>query len=671
MSQAIGDPTASGAVSGGDGDEPAMPAAPIGWRRIRRSIWRNKLAFAGLCFLGALVVVAIFAPWIAPYDFSTQHGIGLQGPSGDHWLGTDGLGRDTFSRLVYASRVSLRVSVTVVLLSLVVAVPLGLLAGYRGGITDTLLMRVAEAGLSFPPLVLALAVASLLGSGTGNATWAISVVFIPGLMRVVRGQALAVRRETFVEASRAIGTRDRRIIFHRVFPSVASPVIVQATVYLGNALLAEAALSYLGLGTDLPTPSWGNMLREAYDSALFLEPAQLILPATAIVLTVLAFNSLGDGLRDAVGLAHDSGAQRIDGRRGITTVTRERTGTPAPAEPDALLEIRGLSVQFGSGASAVRVIDDLDLTIRRGEVLGVVGESGSGKTVTAMSIMRLLPSPPAQIVAGEIMFDGRDLLALPFSQMRKVRGNEIAMIFQDPMSSLDPSFTIGSQLVEVQRLHHDVSRGDARRKAAELLDMVGIAEARRRIDSYPHELSGGMRQRVMIAMALANRPKLLIADEPTTALDVTVQAQILQLLRDLQAEIGMALMFVTHDLGVIADIADRVAVMYAGQLVEQAPVEPIFETPRHPYSSGLLSATPQMHTGNRRLTVIPGVVPIASAYPTGCRFHNRCPHAEVACTTSPIPLTVDGLGSVRCRRLGELELVGAAMVPDGEELMPS
>ncbi|WP_432842289.1 dipeptide/oligopeptide/nickel ABC transporter permease/ATP-binding protein [Dactylosporangium sp. CA-092794] len=658
--------------------EAGMPAKPA--RHWLRSLVRNPLAMAGFLFLVFVVVSAVFAPAVAPHPPNAQTPDLLATSSHAHLLGTDSLGRDTLSRLIYGTRVSLVVSVSVVLISLAVALPLGIVAGYRGGRFEGLVMRLSDAALSIPALILALGIVSFLGPGTGTSICALSIVIAPGFVRVVRGQTRAVCEETFVEASRSIGTRDLRIMLHRVLPSVWSPVIVQSTIYLGGVLLSEASLSFLGLGTKLPTASWGGMLQEAEANALFTNPAQVIYPGVAIVLTVLAFNSFGDGLRDATGLGL-SGRKLKAERLGITTVTGEpRTkpalatsvvepaAAPAPGEPAAaaqrpLLQIRNLGIEFLSETAAVRVVDNLNLSIRRGEVLGLVGESGSGKTVTAMSIMRLLPSPPAHIVSGSIEFDGVDILSLSRPQLRALRGRRISMIFQDPMTSLDPSFTVGYHLKEAQRNHAKAGRRAVVKRSQELLDMVGISNAARRLDSYPHEFSGGMRQRVMIAIALANNPDLLIADEPTTALDVTVQGQILDVLRDLQRDLGMALLFVTHDLGVIADICDRVAVMYAGQIVEYASVERLFEQPRHPYTEGLLAAMPRAGRGLDRLRDIPGTVPMAAAYPSGCRFHPRCGFATSACGEKPVPLEAkpEG-GGVRCVRSDELTLLGTRQI---------
>jgi len=302
----------------------------------------------------------------------------------------------------------------------------------------------------------------------------------------------------------------------------------------------------------------------------------------------------------------------------------------------ALLEIVDLEVEFASQGRTVRAVDRVSLTLERGETLGIVGESGSGKSITAMSIMRLVPVPPGRYAGGRILFEGRDLLTAPDADLRRVRGKEIAMIFQDPMTSLNPVLTVGRQITEVLETHMGMSAAAARTRAGELLDLVGIPSAARRLDDYPHHFSGGMRQRVMIAMAVACRPKLLIADEPTTALDVTIQAQILDILRNLQKELGMALMLITHDLGVVAGMADRVAVMYGGRVVEDGPTDAVFETPRMPYTMGLLSSIPRLDGGGaKRLTPIRGAPPEPVGVAKSCRFAPRCTFAADICRQSP------------------------------------
>ena len=303
-----------------------------------------------------------------------------------------------------------------------------------------------------------------------------------------------------------------------------------------------------------------------------------------------------------------------------------------------LLEVRNLCTYFHTEEGLGKAVDGVSFALRRGETLGLVGESGCGKSVSALSVMRLIPQPPGQIESGEILFGGRDLLRLSEDEMCRVRGNEIAMIFQEPMTSLNPVLTCGFQITESVILHQGVSKQEARNRAIEMLRLVGIPAPEQRVDEYPHQLSGGMRQRVMIAMALSCNPQLLIADEPTTALDVTIQAQILELLQRLQEELKMAVLMITHDLGVIAEVADRVAVMYAGQVVEYASTRDLFNSPQHPYTRGLMQSVPRLDESRERLDIISGIVPDAREFPEGCRFAPRCPLAEDRCRSASVEL---------------------------------
>jgi oligopeptide/dipeptide ABC transporter ATP-binding protein len=311
---------------------------------------------------------------------------------------------------------------------------------------------------------------------------------------------------------------------------------------------------------------------------------------------------------------------------------------------EPLLAVHDLRVHLFTPRGVVRAVDGVGFSLPAGTSLGIVGESGCGKTMTALSLMRLIPSPPARIVSGRIMFDGEDIAVADESRLRALRGDAIAMIYQDPMTTLNPVFTVGEQIAEAVRLHRDASRGAALARAVEMLELVGIADPARCARSYPHQLSGGMRQRAVIAMALVCHPKLLIADEPTTALDVTIQAQILDLMRRLQSELDTAIILITHDLGVIADLVDTVVVMYAGKVVERAPVKRLFATPRHPYTQGLLRSVPSLEAREHRMRTIDGTVPPALAMPPGCRFHPRCAQARDICRTEEPPVVSDGAG---------------------------
>ncbi len=347
------------------------------------------------------------------------------------------------------------------------------------------------------------------------------------------------------------------------------------------------------------------------------------------------------------------------------------SAAPVPASTTGapLLLVEGLQVEFVTDHGWVTVVDDVGFTVERGETVGLVGESGSGKTVTSLAVMGLIPTPPGRVSRGRVELDGTELTALAVRELEDVRGDDVSMVFQEPMTSLNPAFTVGDQIAETVRRHRSVNRRAAKARAVEVLDAVGIPNAGSRARSYPHELSGGMRQRAMIAMALSCEPKLLIADEPTTALDVTIQAQVLDLFRSLRDDLGLAVLFVTHDLGVVADICDRVVVMYAGQVVEEAPVDDLYGRPRHPYTEGLLRAMPQIGGRGERLEVIPGRTPLPWAMPEGCRFHPRCPYAEDRCRQGEVELrTVARAHTSRCVRFHELELTAG---PSDTAVAPS
>lgn len=323
---------------------------------------------------------------------------------------------------------------------------------------------------------------------------------------------------------------------------------------------------------------------------------------------------------------------------------------------EALVNVKNLKTYFYTEEGVVKAVDGVDYEIYPGETLGIVGESGCGKSVTSLSIMRLIESPPGKIVAGEINFQDKDLIKIPEKEMRKIRGNDISMIFQEPMTSLNPVYTVGDQIIEAIMLHKGVDRKEARKQAIDMLKKVGIPLPEQRVDEYPHQLSGGMRQRVMIAMALSCDPKLLIADEPTTALDVTIQAQILELMNSLKESYGMSIMMITHDLGVIAEVSDRVAVMYAGKVVEYTDVDTLFEDPKHPYTWGLMNSIPKLDKDVDRLEAIPGSVPSPLNFPEGCKFNTRCPLAEGKCYDEEPPLEDATEGhKVRCWRYEDLE----------------
>ncbi|MCX5555277.1 dipeptide/oligopeptide/nickel ABC transporter permease/ATP-binding protein [Streptomyces sp. NBC_00038] len=617
-----------------------------------RRVARKPLGVISAAYLLLLALACALAPVVAPYPPLAQKlDHVLATPSSAHLLGTDELGRDVLSRLLYGGQDTLLGVLECVAVLLVVSLPVGLAAGYLGGWTDRVVSNVTDLMLSVPTIVVALAVLSVFGSSMTVAMITIGILGSAGVIRVIRSAVIAVREELYVAAARTSGVTDPRIVSRHVLPRIAGPVIVQTSLYAGIALALQSGLAFLGLGIQSPAPSWGGLVGEASD-AINQDPWLLVPSGGIIALTILAFGLVGDAVRDAA-------VERWSGTAQTGRPAAPRTRPAEAAAPDSLdaaepgaLSVRGLTVEFDTPEGPVTVVDGVSFTLRPGEVLGLVGESGCGKSVTSLSLLGLLPDN-GRISSGHVMSGGRDLAAMTERQLADVRGSEIAMVFQEPMSSLDPSFRVGSQLVETIRAHEKLSRREARERVLTLLEQVRLPDPADVYRRYPHELSGGMAQRVCIAQALATGPRILVADEPTTALDVTVQAEILALLRTLQAETGMSVILVTHDWGVVADLCDRAVVMYAGQIVEEAPIHSLFHHPHHPYTLGLQECNPERWSGTGELPVIPGMVPPPNRRPKACRFEPRCSLAGPECTREPIPLLStapddDGLHQVRC-----------------------
>jgi peptide/nickel transport system permease protein len=594
---------------------------------------------AGL--VAAIALIAFAAPILDLPDPVRQDVANrLAGATAGSPLGRDEFGRDVLSRLIWGARASLGVAFASAVLACIAGVTLGLVAGWMRGWTEFLSLRIVDVILCFPPILLALLVVTLMGPGAGTLILVLSVLYAPGFARVTYGEVLSARATDYVEAVRALGASNPRILSRTVLPNIAGPILVQFSLAVAAAVVVESGLSFLGLGVVPPTPSWGLMIRGGR-TTMAQAPLLLLWPCLALTLTILIMNLLCDALRDAVD-------PRGEPLRAIDRVLPGLL--PASPAPEPGLAIAGLTVEIQTPRGTIRPVDDVTLSVAPGETLAIVGESGSGKSMTALAAMGLL-DPAARIVSGRASFEGRDLATLTEPELRSLRGNRIAMIFQDPMTALNPVIRVGEQIVEAIRAHRPVSRATARARALELFRRVGIADAEKRLDVYPHEMSGGMRQRAMIAMALANDPVLLIADEPTTALDSTVQAQILDLLADLRRDTGAGMIFITHSLAVVAEIADRVAVMYAGQIVETGPVAEVFANPRHPYTAALLAASPEAEDPSAG---IPGTVPALHDLPPGCRFAPRCVHAAPVCAAPP---ALEALGhgrQSRCARVREV-----------------
>ena len=607
---------------------------------------RNRLALGGLIVMALVVQITLMTPFLPLADpdvTNTANRFKLPFSEGA-LLGTDHLGRDLLSRLLWGTRLSLAVGLAAAIIAATFGAAIGIVAGFYGGRTDNIVMRGVDMLMAFPHILLALAVVAALGPGLINALIAVAAVNIPFFARNIRGITVGIVHKEFIDAARLSGMTNVRIILTEVLPNVIPVIVIAMSTTIGWMILETAGLSFLGLGSQPPQADLGSMLGEAR-SALITNSHTSIVPGAMILLIVMAINLLGDGVRDALDPRLKSGALS----RPMPKTIVKRVG-PVPAyEGEALLALRGLKTEFHVKDRIYRAVNGVSLHVNPGECLGVIGESGSGKSVTALSVAGLVASPPGVITEGAIHYKGEDLIGMPHEKLRTLRGQQIAYIFQDPLATLHPLYTVGDQLIEALQVHSASGRAEAQANAIDLLKAVRIPNAEQRIDSYPHEMSGGMRQRVGIAMALANDPKLIIADEPTTALDVTVQAQILSLLDDLRRERGLAIVFITHDFGVVAQLCDRVVVMYAGRIVEDSPTKTILNAPAHPYTARLMACVPKPGQGQRKLATIPGLPPVVDKLPEGCAFADRCHKAVDACRAGNIDLVPHGADSrVRC-----------------------
>ncbi|WP_328365461.1 dipeptide/oligopeptide/nickel ABC transporter permease/ATP-binding protein [Micromonospora zamorensis] len=612
-----------------------------------------------LSFVLLIVVVGIFAPLLLRHD-PAQAGLGaaLTGPNGDYWFGLDKLGRDVFSRLVAGTRRSLIVGFGSAGIALVVGAILGALAGTSRPAIDEVVMRCLDVVMAFPAIVLsALLIISFGKNSLVVLVVAIGFVFVPSIARIVRANVLSQYREDYVAAERIIGARRPHILWRHILRNCAAPILVFVTVMVADAIVFEASLSFIGggLAPQEAASSWGSVIAFGKEMVQIGGWWATFFPGLLILLTVLALNVLSEGMSDAwaapaarratatkVGDAQEEAQPgsgevvQLPGLHEAAQRLRERARPLPQGEP--VLEVRNLSIGFEGRHRGVDIVDDLTFDVRPGEVMGLVGESGSGKSLTSLAVMGLLPQGAR--VRGEVRFAGTDLLTMSTKRRRALMGREIAMVYQDALSALNPSLRVGPQLAQM------ISRGGTR-SAEELMDLVGL-DARRTLSAYPHELSGGQRQRVVIAMALSRDPRLIIADEPTTALDVTVQAQVMELLLRLRGQLGFALILVSHDLALVSDVADRVVVMYGGQIIESGVTADVVGAPAHHYARGLLGSVLSLEAGAERLTQIRGVVPSPADFPAGCRFADRCPMATEVCRTETPRLEGDANHRYAC-----------------------
>ncbi|WP_406106839.1 dipeptide/oligopeptide/nickel ABC transporter permease/ATP-binding protein [Streptomyces sp. NBC_01003] len=619
----------------------ALSRPGIRLRSLRRLPVLSRIAVA---VVAVVVLMALFAPLLAPHDPLDQQSQtdGTGHPSGGHWMGQDSLGRDILSRLMYGARWSLAIGLGATLLALVVGAVLGAIAATSRKAVDETLMRCLDVVMAFPGIALAAVLVAVFGGGIPVLICAIAFLFTPPVARVVRANVLDQYGEDYVTAERVIGARTPHIVLRHVAVNCAAPVLVFCTVQVAEAIVFEASLSFIGAGVRPPDPSWGSVIADGKNMVLIGGWWATVFPGLLMLLTVLALNILSEGVSDAwaAPAARDvSGAEadRLEAPKpgsgtvpelpGLTeAAARLRSRARPLPEGDPVLQVTDLAIGFDARHGGVDIVDGITFDVRPGEVLGLVGESGCGKSLTALTVMGL--EPKGARIRGRVTFDGQELIGRSMGARRRLLGHDMAMIYQDALSSLNPAMTVRSQLKQVVR------RG-GRRTPAELLSLVGL-DPERTLRSYPHELSGGQRQRVLIAMALSRSPKLIVADEPTTALDVTVQAQVIELLLRLREELGFALILVSHDLALVADVTDRVVVMYGGQIVETGVTADLVEAPTHHYTRGLLGSVLSLETAADRLTQIRGVVPSPADFPAGCRFADRCPMVSEVCrTTAP------------------------------------
>jgi peptide/nickel transport system permease protein len=673
--------------------EPALARSPV------LSLPRSGKVIAGLVIMAPFVVVSIIGRWIAPYSPNhtdlqnwVQHvlvpgtGAGTNipaqyyplplAPSASHWLGTTVFAQDVLSQLLVSTQATLFVGLLAAAIATVLSVVIGVTSGYLGGGADEGLSLVANVFLAIPGLPLLIVLASYAPTA-GSSIFLVAVIIAITAWaysaRVLRAQTLSLRNRDFVEAARVSGEGPVRIILAEILPNLL-PIVAASFLFTTlYAIYAYVAIAFLGLaGSPTSSPpglwNWGDMLREGFaNNAIrggwwwwWAPPGFCVaLLGTGLALLNFGIDEYVNPRLRVAGLS-----KRVAEKAGISArttlgMTPVVRGVRAPARPprtekgpDPVLEIRGLSVDYGYGDQALHAVVDCDLVLRRGRVLGLAGESGSGKTTLALAAIRLLRSP-ALITAGEVLFHSKpiggeglggtiDLLAADEDDLRAVRWSEISVVLQSSMNALNPVITLGSQFDDLLRVHRPRLSMSARRdRSGELLDMVGINADRLR--SYPHELSGGMRQRAMIAMALALEPQVMILDEPTTALDVVTQREILEELIALRDRLGFAALFITHDLSLLVELADEIAVMYAGRLMERAPAAALFNAPRLPYTHGLIHCFPPMHGKRTRMIGIPGSPPDLRDLPSGCAFHPRCAWAMEQCKHEvPRLETLDG-----------------------------
>ena len=632
--------------------------AGAGKVRFRR--WKNMTIGAriSLVVLIAIIAIAILADFIAPYDPYAIY-TSFTAPNGEHLFGTDDKGRDVLSRLMCGAKYSLTIGLGATAFALVVGSIIGAIAAVVRQRISNIIMRILDIIMSFPGIALAATFIVVFGNSVPSLIFAIGFLYIPQIARIVRANVMSEYNQDYVRAVVVSGARAPWILWKHVVRNCIAPVLVFTIVLVADAIVFEASLSFISAGIPEPTPTWGNILADARNGVLAGRWWQALFPGLAIMITCLALNILSEGITDAMAAAPSAAldptdsskrreadllvsdpvraykeqAQSLSARLGaLRDVELKRNDRHVPDESvEPILSVRDFCIQFEHHGD-INVVDHVNFDVRPGQTMGLVGESGCGKSITTLAIMGLTDED--EHLSGEVLWEGRDLLKMSKKEWFGLRGTDIAMVYQDALSSLNPSMLISAQMKQLTK------RGGTR-SAEELLELVGL-DPKRTLESYPHELSGGQRQRVLIAMALTRDPKLVICDEPTTALDVTVQKQVIKLLNDLQAKLGFAMIFVSHDLALVAEVAHNITVMYAGQVIEQAPTKELLTNPIHEYTRGLLGSVLSIESGSGRLHQVPGAVPSPRDFPKGDRFAPRSSHPRIGLDTRPVFKRVPG-----------------------------
>jgi oligopeptide/dipeptide ABC transporter ATP-binding protein len=614
-----------------------------------RAFLRAPSGVLGLVALAFLLLVAIMGPVIWGQSARILDVVqASQNPSPHHWVGTDQLGRDIGIRIIVATRLSIGLALAAAGLGALLGIPAGIGASVLPARARSVALRGIDTLLAFPGILIAIFIGAIVGPGAVGAALGVGIAISFSFARVSSALAMSVGGREYIAAARVIGVRGPRLMFRYVLPNIAEVLAITTTVSISNSIVQVSSLSFLGLGVQAPGFDWGRMLTEGVQS-FYITPASALAPAVAIAATALAFGFTGEAIARAMNpvlWARASGAPGNGTAAILAAIEAQCSRSDSQNLPDQLqsmdprevvLEVKNLEISFPGQGRSLNVVDGVSFLLRKGETLGIVGESGSGKTMTSLAIAKLIPYPGT--VKGEIKLEGRDLQEIPLGDLDEVLGSKLAVVFQDPMSSLNPALRIGTQLTEGVEVHQQLSHAAAIAIAVQRLQEVNMPDARRQLRRHPHELSGGMRQRVMIAMGLMKEPVLLIADEPTTALDVTIQAQIMDLLYRINREHRTAIMLISHNLGLVSQNCERVLVMYAGRVVEDLSIGQLQTQPLHPYTNALMAAVPDVSRPRSvPLTTIPGQAPDVASIPHGCPFHPRCPLAVDRCREERPPL---------------------------------